>query len=139
VGGRKRPTGETRRPRGPVLTRPEMARDLGVSRATVERLAADGAMVPAGKDGREFVYSASGAARAVTGEEAPCMKCWADSAAPDGRPGTRRERYARLIVQRDQPEVPVCTPEEQAGLAADECARCRRKTVHELTGMCQAC
>jgi hypothetical protein len=104
------------------LTREEVGRALGVSRATVERAAAGGPLV-----------------LTLTGHAAPCMNCWADSAALDGQPGSRAARYARLLAVRDARAV-ACSPEQQAGgTRAAECARCARRTVHQVTGECVLC
>jgi len=55
-----------------------------------------------------------------------CEKCWRDA-------GGNPDEYQRLIKSR------TCTPEEQAGLDATECPKCKRMAVHESVGFCMAC
>ena len=51
-----------------------------------------------------------------------CEKCWADSGGG--------EKYIELLKSRD------CTPEEQAGIDAEICSKCKRKTIHQHTNSC---
>jgi len=53
-----------------------------------------------------------------------CEQCWRDS-------GGDADRYSALL------ETQNCTPEQQAGgNDADDCPKCKRKTVHLYTGRC---
>lgn len=54
---------------------------------------------------------------------ASCERCWTDSTG-------NVERYFQLVGERS------CTPEEQAGLNAERCAICDRKTVHQHARIC---
>ena len=58
-----------------------------------------------------------------------CLRCWRDSLGAQDSLAT----YHQYVDERD------CTPEAQAGVAADECPMCRRKTVHENLKQCVAC
>jgi len=61
-----------------------------------------------------------------------CEKCWRD-AHRDGPFADVAAVYARLIDERkDHP----CTPEEQAGGAAQVCPACGHTTLHQLTREC---
>jgi hypothetical protein len=53
-----------------------------------------------------------------------CEKCWADSGGG--------VEYHYLVSTRN------CTPEEQAGEAAQFCPACGRKVLHQYTGECMA-
>ena len=65
---------------------------------------------------------------------ASCEKCWGDSYTYTyGTPESRIECYQRLVRERD------CTPEEQAGTDAGICPKCKKKTVHQITGDCMNC
>lgn len=55
-----------------------------------------------------------------------CEKCWADA-------GGDPHRYRGLLAKRVS-EGNKCTPEEQAGPDAKECAACKRMTIHQHTG-----
>jgi len=60
-----------------------------------------------------------------------CEKCWADSfTLTYGTGEDRVERYQQLIKERD------CTPEEQAGIDAGICPKCKRKTIHQICKVC---
>ncbi len=63
---------------------------------------------------------------------ASCEKCWADAHSSDDVAG----EYLRLITERG--ENP-CTPEQQAGSHATECADCGRLSVHQHVYVCMAC
>lgn len=52
---------------------------------------------------------------------ASCEKCWSDA-------GGSPERYSELLAERVDNH---CTPEEQAGVDADWCPTCKRKTIHQ--------
>ena len=68
---------------------------------------------------------------------ASCEKCWDDAYyLQDGDEG-HYKTYSRLIKERkDKP----CTPEEQAGRDAEECPKCKRKTMHQMVkGYCTNC
>ena len=58
---------------------------------------------------------------------ASCEKCWADA-------GGDPEEYEQLLEERTG-EL-NCTPEEQAGVDADFCDVCERKTIHQHTHKC---
>jgi ribosomal protein L37E len=58
-----------------------------------------------------------------------CQKCWSDALG-------NADRYSKLIDERKNNP---CTPEEQAGREATECSKCKRITIHEITGECMAC
>ena len=55
-----------------------------------------------------------------------CEKCWRDAHAA----GDVVEEYNRLLKSR------VCTPEQQAGDAAERCPTCHRLTLHQWTREC---
>jgi hypothetical protein len=57
---------------------------------------------------------------------AACEKCWRDA-------GSNPYEYRRLLDVRKEH---LCTPEEQAGLNAEECPVCKRKTVHPYAQVC---
>lgn len=62
---------------------------------------------------------------------ARCEKCWNDAfhkAFND--PKTQAEFYEELIKKRK------CTPEQQAGIDAKVCPKCKRKCLHQHTGDC---
>ncbi len=60
---------------------------------------------------------------------ASCEKCWKDAQGST-------EKYQQLIKEReDNP----CSPEEQAGLDAEVCKKCKRKTVHQHIKVCMVC
>lgn len=61
-----------------------------------------------------------------------CEKCWRDAYDPHYR-ATDTARYRELVASR------TCTPEEQAGPDATECAACGRRARHQFTGECMAC
>ena len=52
-----------------------------------------------------------------------CEKCWRDS-------GGNAARYLEIVGLQD------CTPKEQAGEDAAICAKCGRKTIHQLVRVC---
>ena len=120
-----------------TLTRVAIAEVFGISRAKIERLAAAEVLGPPRRQGKADVYDAVAVAIAVTGHEAPCLKCWADvTNFSDGKSGGRRERYLRLYASRDRR---ACSPEDQAGPRAGICAACCRAAVHPITSDCFAC
>ncbi len=57
---------------------------------------------------------------------ASCERCWTLA-------GGNAEYYSYLIKTNN------CTPEEQAGPDAKECPKCKRKTMHQLCGICMVC
>jgi hypothetical protein len=63
-----------------------------------------------------------------------CEKCWSDAHCCDDVAA----EYSRLIDTRDQ-DGHICTPEEQAGTAAEKCPRCSRTTMHQWCHECMAC
>lgn len=63
-----------------------------------------------------------------------CERCWRDAQATAFRSGADQQAlYRELLAGRS------CTPEQQAGPDATECAACRRMTVHQYSGVCMAC
>jgi hypothetical protein len=65
-----------------------------------------------------------------------CEKCWSD--AHRGQQFSVHEEYRRLIAERDRSGNP-CTPEQQAGPDALQCAKCRRWASHQHCGVCMVC
>lgn len=63
-----------------------------------------------------------------------CERCWRD--AHRGPQFSVAEEYERLLDERG-PDG--CTPEEQAGPDATECAKCGRRTLHQHTRECMNC
>ena len=69
---------------------------------------------------------------------ASCEKCWGDAymryrCDPSK---SQAEHYGDLIRERkDNP----CTPEEQAGIDAKECPKCKRKAIHQIVKHCMNC
>ena len=68
---------------------------------------------------------------------ATCEKCWSDSYLFSyGTDISQTEKYHELLKERkDNP----CTPEEQAGLDAENCPKCKRKTMHQYAKVCVIC
>lgn len=56
---------------------------------------------------------------------ASCEKCWSES--------TSVEDYYELI------KTNKCTPEEEAGTDAEDCPKCKRKTIHQIIKKCVLC
>lgn len=54
---------------------------------------------------------------------ASCEKCWELA-------GGDVDKYHQLLNDND------CSPEEQAGSAAESCPSCGRKTVHQYARVC---
>jgi len=67
-----------------------------------------------------------------------CEKCWSD-AFTRSRTDTSKcqaEHYQDLINERkDNP----CTPEEQAGMDAKICPKCKRRAIHQIIDICMNC
>jgi len=63
-----------------------------------------------------------------------CQKCWNDAglrAASAMR--SKAECYEEIMNERkDSP----CSPEQQAGIRAGTCKKCKRETMHEINKMC---
>lgn len=69
---------------------------------------------------------------------ASCEKCWADAYTRMrvNADKSQADYYIDLINERkDNP----CTPEQQAGLDAEMCPKCNRKTVHQYVHVCMNC
>lgn len=65
-----------------------------------------------------------------------CEKCWMDSA-PLGDSGTDDHAAAfRALVDARDAKGETCTPEEQAGIDAEECPLCHRDTIHQHARVC---
>ena len=65
-----------------------------------------------------------------------CEKCWNDAFRMSCGNKSQPECYVELLTKRkDNP----CTPEQQAGVDATICEKCRRKTKHQYTGECMNC
>jgi len=63
-----------------------------------------------------------------------CEKCWSDSYTMSRASGEDRvEIYQELIDERQ------CSLEEQAGVDAEICTECKRKTVHQIIRVCLNC
>jgi hypothetical protein len=63
-----------------------------------------------------------------------CERCWRDAQAIALMRGADQQAlYRELLASRS------CTPEQQAGLAATQCPRCKRMTMHQYSGVCMAC
>ncbi len=60
---------------------------------------------------------------------ATCEKCWNDAHAG----GDVAARYSELIHERHQKP---CTPEDQAGIQAEICPSCKKKSIHQYVGVC---
>lgn len=58
---------------------------------------------------------------------ASCEKCWSDS-------GSSSEAYQALLQERTGKLM--CSPEEQAGVDAEYCTHCLRRTIHQHTKQC---
>lgn len=74
----------------------------------------------------------------MTKNMASCEKCWSDAylRTQTDRSKRQSEHYLDLIEERyDKP----CTGEEQAGVNAKVCIRCKTKTVRITTGECVTC
>lgn len=68
---------------------------------------------------------------------ASCEKCWDDSyliARSDFISQT--EAYNILLKER---ESDPCSPEDQAGIDATKCPKCKRMTCHQHTKRCMNC
>jgi len=63
---------------------------------------------------------------------ASCEKCWSDAHSYDDVTA----RYIELIEERKDNQ---CSPEEQAGIDANICRKCGRKTVHQYIHVCMNC
>lgn len=59
-----------------------------------------------------------------------CEKCWVDAGGDVGL-------YQELVERRGR--FALCTPEDQAGPGAEDCPKCGRRTLHQITGECMAC
>ena len=68
---------------------------------------------------------------------ASCEKCWSDAYFESRVSGKgQSDCYTELVQERkDNP----CTPEQQAGMDAEECQKCERKTIHQIIGVCVVC
>jgi len=122
-----------------LFTRPEVADAFGISRVTVERLAASGQLGPRVPRGKSYVYPGPTIARAVTGSSYPCMACWASTAVPDGHPGARADRYDRLAARENWSRCGHTPEEEAGGPAAAVCEKCARRAVDPFHLCCYAC
>jgi len=65
---------------------------------------------------------------------ASCERCWHEA----GRSAeysfeSKVDIYSRLIDENS------CTLEEQAGLDADMCETCKRRTIHQIANYCLSC
>jgi hypothetical protein len=66
---------------------------------------------------------------------ASCEKCWLDAHRDPYMDVV--DEYHRLIEERTGDKR--CTPEEQAGPEATECAACGARTVHQFAMVCMKC
>jgi hypothetical protein len=57
-----------------------------------------------------------------------CEKCWTDSSISG-------KEYQVLLKEREA-HGETCSPEEQAGLNARYCQKCKRRTKHQHTNDC---
>ena len=66
---------------------------------------------------------------------ASCEKCWSDAymLMLSSPLKSQAEHYGDLVKERN------CTPEQQAGEDANECPKCKRKTIHQIIGICIIC
>lgn len=69
---------------------------------------------------------------------ASCEKCWSDAyvRSIENPMKTQTEHYQDLLKERIEYR---CTPEQQAGISADFCPKCKRNTLHQHTKRCVIC
>lgn len=65
-----------------------------------------------------------------------CEKCWGKAYTRSRCTGRGQATCYSEILKEVEASGILCTPEEQAGVDAQLCKKCNRKSVHQVTGDC---